>query len=138
MKQYTLAIIKPDGVARNLVGTVLARVEAAGLAIVGLRLLRLTSERAGAFYEVHRCKPFFEDLVAYMSSGPVVVAQLEGEDAITRWRTLMGATDPAEAAPGTLRAEHGLSLGRNTVHGSDAASTAAAEVEFFFGSSDRS
>lgn len=133
MCQQTLGIIKPDGVARDLIGAVLARVEASGLRITGLRMVYLSPALAEAFYAVHRGKPFYADLVSYMASGPIVVARLEGDGAIARWRELMGATDPAAAASGTLRAEHGVSLGRNTVHGSDAPETAAVELDFFFG-----
>jgi len=130
--ERTLSIIKPDGVARNLVGEIVGRFERAGLKVAGIRRLRLTEDEAGAFYAVHRERPFFQDLVKFMTSGPVVVLVLEGPDAIARNRELMGATDPAKAAPGTIRADLADSIDANTVHGSDSAETAKAEIAFFF------
>jgi nucleoside-diphosphate kinase len=130
--ERTLSIIKPDGVARNLVGEIVGRFERAGLKVAGIRRLRLTEDEAGAFYAVHRERPFFSDLVKFMTSGPVVVLVLEGPDAIARNRELMGATDPAKAAPGTIRADLADSIDANTVHGSDSAETAKAEIAFFF------
>lgn len=130
--ERTLAIIKPDAVGRRLVGTILQRIEAAGLQIRAMRLVQLTRAEAEGFYAVHRDKPFFESLTTFMSSGPAVVLALEGSDAIQQWRTLMGATDPAKAAPGTLRREFGSSIERNATHGSDGAETAAYELGYFF------
>ncbi len=130
--ERTLAIIKPDATRRRLVGAIVQRIEQAGLAIVAMKRLRLTRAQAEAFYAVHRERPFFDSLCAFMSSGPVVVMVLEGEDAIRRWRELMGATDPAKAAPGTIRADFAESIEANSVHGSDAPETAAREVPFFF------
>lgn len=130
--ERTLSIIKPDGVARNLVGEIVGRFERAGLTVAGIRRLRLTEDDAGAFYAVHRERPFFQDLVKFMTSGPVVVLVLEGPDAIARNRELMGATDPAKAAPGTIRADLADSIDANTVHGSDSAETAKTEIAFFF------
>ncbi|SDF10374.1 nucleoside-diphosphate kinase [Desulfovibrio legallii] len=132
MQQTTFAIVKPDAVARNLCGEILAAMEAAGLRIVGLKRLRLSKLQAAEFYAVHRERPFFDSLTDYMSSGPVVCAALRGEDAIARWRALMGATDPTKAAPGTLRSKYGQSLEANAVHGSDAPETAAFELGYFF------
>lgn len=132
MSERTLCMIKPDGVERNLIGIVLGRIEAAGLKIVALRRLRLTKAQAEGFYAVHRERPFFQSLVEYMSSGPIVAAVLEGDNAITRWRDLMGATNPANAAEGTIRKDHALDVERNTVHGSDAVETAAQEIPYFF------
>lgn len=130
--ERTLSIVKPDGVARGLVGEILRRYEKAGLRPIAMRMLRLDTETAGRFYEVHRARPFFADLVRYMSSGPVVVSVLEGEDAVARHRALMGATDPAKAEPGTIRRDFATSIEANVVHGSDAAATAAEEIAFFF------
>ncbi len=130
--QRTLSIIKPDGVARNLVGEVFKRFESNGLRIVATRMQRLSAAEAEGFYAVHRERPFFADLVAYMTSGPVVVSVLEGEDAIGRHRELMGATNPKDAAPGTIRADFAESIEANTVHGSDAEDTAAFEMSWFF------
>jgi len=125
-------MIKPDGVERNLIGAVLARIETAGLRVVALRKLRLSKAQAEGFYAVHRQRPFFQSLVDYMSSGPIVAAVLEGDKAITRWRDLMGATNPANAAEGTIRKDFALDVERNTVHGSDAPDTAAQEIPYFF------
>jgi len=130
--ERTLSIIKPDGVARDLVGEIVRRFEGAGLKVAAIRRLHLTPDEAGAFYAVHRERPFFSDLVKFMTSGPVVVMVLEGEDAIRKNRDLMGATDPKQAAPGTIRADFSESIDANTVHGSDSAETAKAEIAFFF------
>ncbi len=130
--ERTLAIVKPNAVARNLAGAIVKQIEDGGLRVLALRMLRLTEAQARAFYEVHRERPFYGPLVEFMTSGPVVVAALEGEDAIQRWRELMGATDPAKAAPGTVRALYGENVQRNAVHGSDAPATAAQELAFFF------
>ncbi len=132
MSERTLCMIKPDGVERNLIGAVLARIEGAGLRIVALRKLRLTKAQAEGFYAVHRERPFFQSLVEYMSSGPIVAAVLEGDNAIARWRDLMGATNPANAGDGTIRKDFALDVERNTVHGSDAQATAAQEIPYFF------
>jgi nucleoside-diphosphate kinase len=130
--ERTLVIIKPDAVNRNLSGEILKRIEASGLRISALKLMHLTRAQAERFYQVHKARPFFASLCAYMSSGPVIVAVLEGEQAITRWRELMGATDPLKAAPGTIRKDLGVDVEKNAVHGSDAVETAAAEIPFFF------
>jgi nucleoside-diphosphate kinase len=130
--ERTLSIIKPDATRRNITGKINAAFEAAGLRIVAQRRLRLSPERAGAFYAVHKERPFYDDLCAFMTSGPVVAQVLEGEDAIAKNREVMGATNPAEAAPGTIRAEHAESIEANSVHGSDAPETAATEIAFFF------
>lgn len=130
--EQTLSIIKPDGVARGLIGEVLRRYEAAGLHPVALKMLRLDEETAGRFYEVHRDRPFYSDLVRYMSSGPVVVSVLEGEEAVARHRALMGATDPRKAEPGTIRRDFATSIEANVVHGSDGLETARREIAFFF------
>ena len=132
MKERTLSIIKPDAVAKNVIGEIYSRFERAGLRIVAARMTRLSRERAEAFYEVHRERPFFNDLVEFMTSGPVMVQVLEGEDAIARNRDLMGATNPEEAAPGTIRADFAQSIDANAVHGSDAEATARREIGFFF------
>jgi nucleoside-diphosphate kinase len=130
--ERTLSIIKPDATRRNITGKINAAFEAAGLRIVAQKRLRLSLERAGAFYAVHKERPFYDDLCAFMTSGPVVVQVLEGEGAVARNREIMGATNPADAAPGTIRAEHAESLEANSVHGSDAPETAATEIAFFF------
>ena len=130
--ERTLSIIKPDAVAKNVIGPIYARFEAAGLRIVAARMLHLTRDQAEAFYAVHRERPFYRDLVAFMTSGPVMVQVLEGEDAIAHNREVMGATDPAKAAPGTVRAEFATNVEQNAVHGSDGPQTAATEVAFFF------
>jgi nucleoside-diphosphate kinase len=130
--ERTLTIIKPDGVAAQLTGAVLGRLEKAGLKILGLKRLRLTAAQAEAFYAVHRERGFFPDLVRFMTEGPVVVAALEGENAIARLRELMGATDPAKAAAGTIRKDFAANIERNVIHGSDAAETARNEIAFFF------
>ena len=130
--ERTFSIIKPDAVKRNLIGEVYSRFEKAGLAIVGARMLKLTSEQAGGFYAEHDGKPFYEDLCSYMMSGPVMVQVLEGEDAISVNRRIMGATDPKEAAPGTIRADFAESIDANCVHGSDSLENANEEIKFFF------
>ncbi len=130
--ERTLSIIKPDATRRNITGKINAAFEAAGLRIVAQKRLRLSLERAQAFYAVHQERPFYDDLCAFMTSGPVVVQVLEGEGAVARNREIMGATNPADAAPGTIRAEYAESIEANSVHGSDAAETAATEIAFFF------
>ena len=130
--ERTLSIVKPDGVSRNLIGEVYRRFEKAGLSIIASRMLHLSQREAEGFYAVHRERPFFKDLVKYMTSGPVVVQVLEGEGAIAKNREIMGATDPKKAAPGTIRADLAESIEANTVHGSDAPETAAAEIAYFF------
>lgn len=130
--QRTFSIIKPDATKRNITGKVNAKIEEAGLRIVAQKRVQLTEEQAGGFYAVHKERPFYGDLVKFMMSGPVVVQVLEGEDAIKAYRTVMGATNPAEADAGTIRAEFAESIDANTVHGSDAPETAAEEIAFFF------
>ena len=130
--ERTLSIIKPDAVAKNVIGQIYGRFEAAGLRIAAARMMWLSQAEAEAFYAVHKARPFFNDLVSFMISGPVMVQVLEGESAILRNRELMGATDPKKAAPGTIRADFADSIDANAVHGSDAAETAAVEVAFFF------
>jgi nucleoside-diphosphate kinase len=130
--EQTLAIIKPDGVARNLVGEIIHRIESSGLAIKALKMMHLSKAQAEGFYAVHREKPFFASLTAFMSEGPVVLMILSGDGAIRRWRDLMGATDPAKANAGTIRKDFGQSIERNTTHGSDAPETAAFETAYFF------
>ena len=134
--ERTLSIVKPDGVTRNLIGEVYRRFETAGLRIVAARMLRLSTAQAETFYEVHRERPFYRDLVRYMTSGPVIAQVLEGDNAIARHRDIMGATDPRKAAPGTIRADLAQSIEANVVHGSDAAETAAREIAFFFSGTD--
>jgi nucleoside-diphosphate kinase len=130
--ERTFSIIKPDATARNLTGAINAMIEQAGLRIVAQKRLRISREEAETFYAVHRERPFFRELVAFMISGPVVVQVLEGENAIAKYRDIMGATDPAKAAPGTIRKVHAKSIGENSVHGSDALETAAKEITQFF------
>lgn len=130
--ERTLSIIKPDAVRKNLIGKILARFEAAGLRVVAARMMRLSRAEAEAFYGVHRDRPFFRDLVDFMTSGPIMVQALEGEGAIMKNRDLMGATDPKKAAAGTIRADFAESIDSNAVHGSDGDETASAEVAFFF------
>ena len=132
MSERTLSIIKPDGVARGLIGEIYRRFENSGLRIIAARMLRLDVEQAREFYRVHSERPFYDSLVAYMSSGPIMVQILEGDNAIQRNRDLMGATDPARAAAGTVRADFGESVERNVVHGSDGPGTATEEIGFFF------
>jgi nucleoside-diphosphate kinase len=131
--EQTLSIIKPDGVQKNLIGDIYSRFELAGLQIVAARMMHLTTEQAGGFYAVHKERPFFGELVSYMTSGPVMVQVLSGDDAVAKNRDIMGATNPDEADAGTIRADHAESIGENIVHGSDAAETAVVEIEFFFG-----
>lgn len=130
--EHTLAIIKPDAVAAGNMGNILALIEKAGLKVVGARMVHLSQEEARAFYAVHAHRPFFQELVSFMITGPVLVLVLEGEDAIARYRTLMGATNPKDAAPGTIRAAFASSIEKNAVHGSDSKETARTEVPFFF------
>ncbi len=130
--ERTISIIKPDAVAKNVIGEIYTRFEKAGLRIVAAKMMHLTKEQAEAFYAVHKERPFFDDLVSFMTSGPVMVQVLEGENAIAKNREVMGATNPAEAAPGTIRADFAESIDENAVHGSDAPETAAAEIDFFF------
>ncbi|RTL27565.1 MAG: nucleoside-diphosphate kinase [Burkholderiales bacterium] len=130
--ERTLSIIKPDAVAKNVIGQIIARFEGAGLKVAAAKLVQLSQAEAEAFYAVHKERPFFKDLVKFMISGPVFVQVLEGEGAILKNRDLMGATDPKKAAPGTIRADFADSIDANAVHGSDAAETAAVEVAFFF------
>lgn len=134
--ERTLSIIKPDAVAKNVIGQICARFEAAGLRIVAARMMHLSRARAEAFYAVHRDRPFFPELVEFMTSGPCMVQVLEGEDAIAKNREVMGATNPAEAAPGTIRADFAVEVTENAVHGSDGPDTARNEIEFFFGTDD--
>jgi nucleoside-diphosphate kinase len=130
--ERTLSIVKPDGVSRNLIGEVYRRFETAGLRIIAARMMHLSQLEAEGFYAVHSARPFFKDLVSYMTSGPVIVQVLEGENAIAKHRELMGATDPKKAAPGTIRADLALSIEQNVVHGSDAVETATQEIGYFF------
>jgi nucleoside-diphosphate kinase len=134
--ERTLAIIKPDAVGRHLAGDILKRIEASGLRVVGLRLMQLTRGQAERFYAVHRERPFYGSLCDYMTSGPVIVAALAGDGAIKRWRDLMGATDPAKAAAGTIRKDFGQNVEQNATHGSDAPETAANEIAYFFSALD--
>ena len=134
--EQTLSIIKPDAVAKNVTGQINSRFEAAGLQIVAQKMLRLSDEIAGGFYAEHKERPFYPDLVAFMTSGPVVVQVLEGEGAILKNRELMGATNPAEADAGTIRADFAKSIDANAVHGSDSPASAAREIAYFFASSD--
>ncbi len=134
--ERTLSIIKPDATARNLTGKINAKFEEGGLRIVAQKRMKLTQEQAEGFYAVHRARPFFRELVEFMCSGPVVVQVLEGENAIIRNREIMGATDPAKAAKGTVRAEFARSIGENSVHGSDAPETAKEEIAYFFAASE--
>ena len=131
--QRTLSIIKPDAVAKNVIGEIYTRFERAGLKVITARMKHLSRSDAEGFYAVHKDRPFFNDLVEFMTSGPVMIQVLEGDDAIARNRELMGATDPREAAPGTIRADFASSIDANAVHGSDGEETAAQEIRFFFG-----
>jgi nucleoside-diphosphate kinase len=131
--EQTLSIIKPDGVQKNLIGEIYGRFEKAGLQIVAARMMHLSREQAEGFYAVHKERPFYNDLVAYMTSGPVVAQVLEGESAIDKNRDIMGATNPDDAAPGTIRKDFAASIEENVVHGSDGPDTAAQEIAFFFG-----
>ncbi len=130
--ERTLSIVKPDGVRKNVIGEVYRRFERAGLRIVAARMMHLTQAQAEGFYAVHRERPFFRDLVSYMTSGPVIVQVLEGDNAVAKNREIMGATDPKKAAPGTIRADLADSIEANTVHGSDSLENAAREVAYFF------
>lgn len=130
--ERTLAIIKPDSLEKGVIGEICGRIEDGELKIIGMKMMRLTPKRAEGFYQVHQGKPFFADLVKYMSSGPCVVMCLEGEGAIQRWRNLMGATDPEKAKEGTIRKDFGTNIERNAVHGSDAPETARFEIAYFF------
>jgi nucleoside-diphosphate kinase len=132
--ERTLSIIKPDAVAKNVLGEIYSRFEKAGLRIIAARMEHLSAQKAGEFYAVHKERPFYNDLVEFMTSGPVMVQALEGEDAIAKNREVMGATNPADAAPGTIRADFAQTVDENAVHGSDGPDTASAEIEFFFGS----
>ena len=136
MSQRTLAIIKPDAVKRRLAGKILQRIEDSGFSVRAMRRLHLSRQQAEGFYDVHRARPFFASLTQFMSSGPCVVLVLEADDAIRKWRTLMGATDPAKADAGTLRKEFAESIERNATHGSDAPETAAYEIGYFFAGID--
>lgn len=131
--EQTLSIIKPDGVQKNLIGEIYGRFEKAGMQIVAARMMHLSKEQAEGFYAVHSERPFFNDLVSYMTSGPVIVQALRGEGAIAKHRDIMGATNPAEADAGTIRADFAASIEENICHGSDALETAAAEIAYFFG-----
>lgn len=132
MTEQTLAIIKPDAVKKNIIGKIIQRIEDEGFKISAMKMLHLTKDEAKGFYIVHKARPFYESLTDFMSSGPVVVMALERENAISHWRLVMGATDPAEAKPGTLRHAYGFSVERNAVHGSDARETAEWELNYFF------
>jgi nucleoside-diphosphate kinase len=130
--ERTLSIVKPDGVSKNLIGEVIKRFESHGLKVIGLKMIFMDKKEAGGFYAVHRGKPFFESLTTFMSSGPSVVMVLEGEEAISKTRELMGATDPQQAKGGTLRLQYATNIERNIVHGSDGPETAAFEIRYFF------
>ena len=134
--ERTLSIIKPDAVAKNLIGAIYSRIEQAGLRIVAAKMLQLNQQQAEGFYAVHKDRPFFKDLVQFMTSGPIMVQVLEGENAIVRYRELMGATDPKKAAPGTIRADFATDVEKNAVHGSDSPATAETEINYFFRSGD--
>ena len=134
--ERTLSIIKPDGVQQNLIGEVYRRFEQAGLKVVAARMLHLTKAQAEAFYAVHRERPFYKDLVSYMTTGPVIAQVLEGENAVEAHRRIMGATDPKKADPGTIRRDFAASIEENVVHGSDAVETARQEISFFFAQAD--
>ncbi|MDA8416462.1 MAG: nucleoside-diphosphate kinase [Betaproteobacteria bacterium] len=133
--ERTLSILKPDAVAKNAIGAIYSRFEQAGLQVIAARMTWLSQREAEGFYAVHRERPFFKDLVSFMTSGPVMIQVLEGENAVLRHRDLMGATDPKKAAPGTIRADFADSIDANAVHGSDAPETAAVEIAYFFPSS---
>lgn len=130
--ERTISIIKPDAVAKNVIGQIYARFEKGGLKIIAAKMMHLSQEQAGAFYAVHKERPFYKDLVSFMTSGPVMVQVLEGENAIARNREIMGATNPKDAAPGTIRADFAKTVDENAVHGSDGPDTAKAEIAFFF------
>ncbi len=131
--EQTVSIIKPDAVAKNVIGEIFARFEQVGLQIVAAKMLQLSKEQAGEFYAVHKQRPFYGELIEYMTSGPIMVQVLEGESAVAKNREVMGATNPAEAAAGTIRADFATDITENAVHGSDATETAAVEITFFFG-----
>ena len=130
--ERTLAIIKPDAVGRNLAGSIIARLQSEGFVVLGLKMIRLSQDDAKRFYAVHRERPFFDSLTAYMASGPIMPLLLQRDDAITTLRDVMGATNPAQAAPGTLRQEFGVDVEKNSIHGSDSPASAAQEIPFFF------
>lgn len=130
--EKTLAIIKPDAMEKGIIGEICKRIEDGGLKIIGMKMTKMTPKRGEGFYAVHQGKPFFANLIKFMSSGPCVVMCLEGENAVKRWRDLMGTTDPEKAAEGTIRNDYGISIERNAVHGSDAPQTASFEVSYFF------
>ncbi|GBD07117.1 Nucleoside diphosphate kinase [bacterium HR21] len=132
MRTRTLAIIKPDAVRRNVVGEIISAITHAGFRIIGMKLVQMTKAQAESFYEVHRGRPFFEELTRFMSSGPIVVMVLEKERAVEDFRALIGATDPRQAAPGTIRHRFGTSIGENAIHGSDSPENAEREIAFFF------
>ncbi|MCB1111429.1 MAG: nucleoside-diphosphate kinase [Chlamydiales bacterium] len=134
--ERTLSIIKPDAVGNNNIGEIIARFEKKGLKIIAAKMTHLSKEQAEGFYAVHKARPFFGELVDFMTTGPVVIMVLEGDDAINKNREIMGATNPAEAAPGTIRADFADSIGENAVHGSDGPETAQTEIAFFFGNGD--
>lgn len=134
--ERTISIIKPDAVAKNVIGEIYARFEKAGLKIVAAKMAQLSREQAEGFYAVHKERPFFNDLVSFMISGPVMIQVLEGEDAVAKNRDLMGATNPKDAAPGTIRADFAVSIDENAVHGSDGPETAAQEIAYFFKSDE--
>lgn len=132
MAEKTLAIVKPDAVDRNVIGQIVSRAEATGLSIIAAKMVKLTTEQAEGFYQVHREKAFFESLTRFMSEGPILVMVLQGDDAISRWREVMGATDPSQAREGSIRESFGLNVERNSVHGSDSPETARFEIGYFF------
>lgn len=134
--QQTLCIIKPDAVGANHIGAIIEMIEASGLKVVALKMVKLSNEQAGQFYIVHKDRPFYKELVAYMSSGPIVVQVLEGPDAVNAYRNLMGSTNPAQAAANTIRAKYGKSIENNAVHGSDSVDNAMTEINFFFKPAD--
>lgn len=134
--ERTLSIIKPDGVAKNVIGEIYSRFEKGGLKIVAAKMKHLSRDEAEGFYAVHKARPFFADLVNFMISGPVMIQVLEGENAVAKNRELMGATNPREAAPGTIRADFAVSIDENAVHGSDGPETAAQEIAYFFGNDE--
>jgi nucleoside-diphosphate kinase len=136
MSERTLAIIKPDAVAKGAAGQIFARIEKAGFTVIAVRMIRMTEEDAAGFYAVHRARPFFQSLCTFMTQGPCIPMVLEADNAIQRWRDLMGATDPAKAAAGTIRKDFASSIEANAVHGSDAPQTAAFEIPYFFSSRD--
>ena len=134
--ERTLAIIKPDAVEKNAIGAILKSIQDSGLRVIGLKMIQLTEQQARGFYAVHKARPFFGDLVKFMTSGPVVVIALEGEGAVARWRELMGPTDSTKAPKGTIRGDWGSNVERNASHGSDAAETARVELAYFFNASE--